>query len=528
MNFNELLTGCITADRTASSAGNGTRQAASNNGISFAQIFGSRMNDAQIHSESRRDPQSKGVTAQPASNGTEGKSEPLYRSFRQIKESFRKTETRTGSAAGKADTGKKIPDEADDLKSGSGESEMTDVQILALLLGVDQEKLNRLLAKYGIAPEEFDIAGNTAETVSILSDALGLGPQQEDALRMLFEAAKAVMETDMPGSETDEKASYVPAADETEKTVQNVNGSEAKAPDSTVVMMPGDPDIEELISAISEKLDVYGEMLAPGQDRAEEEIKELLMPLMKKSEAAKQNVMGPDQTPNPDDVQAEGMISREEDAGHAAEPPQTDTEEDSWPELLMKERKAEPLKKSSENGDKSVQTQFVTIDYEKTASEAVIRTGSERQTVPVRDIISQVVEKAHTVINEGKAEMVMELKPESLGRISLKVVTENGIVMAKFVAENRQVQQVLQTNMQMLKDSLERQGINVQSLSVSVRQDGQQPEESSRKYTGPKQIGNRNPTTGTKTVGAAGAAFIAAAAERNPYLWESSTINLTA
>ena len=64
--------------------------------------------------------------------------------------------------------------------------------------------------------------------------------------------------------------------------------------------------------------------------------------------------------------------------------------------------------------------------------------------------------------------MEIHLKPDSLGRLSLKIIHERGEILAKITTENQQVKEILESNMQMLKDALEESGFNVQSLSVSV------------------------------------------------------------
>jgi flagellar hook-length control protein FliK len=91
--------------------------------------------------------------------------------------------------------------------------------------------------------------------------------------------------------------------------------------------------------------------------------------------------------------------------------------------------------------------------------------------VPVQkqDVLAQVIEKAKVILDGDKSEMVMDLIPDSLGKLSMKVTTEHGIVMAKFVAENQQVKQIIESNLNLLKDSLEKQGMDIQDFSVSVR-----------------------------------------------------------
>lgn len=98
-------------------------------------------------------------------------------------------------------------------------------------------------------------------------------------------------------------------------------------------------------------------------------------------------------------------------------------------------------------------------------------TDGIKETVDVGTfVVRQVVEKAETLTSENKKEVVMQLKPDSLGKITLRVIHERGEIVARFVAENDQVKSILESNMQMLRDSLQRNGVFVQSLSVSVGQ----------------------------------------------------------
>ncbi|NLX63700.1 MAG: flagellar hook-length control protein FliK [Clostridiaceae bacterium] len=83
-------------------------------------------------------------------------------------------------------------------------------------------------------------------------------------------------------------------------------------------------------------------------------------------------------------------------------------------------------------------------------------------------VTNQVAMKIKVMAGENKQEMEMQLKPESLGRLTLKIIHERGEILARITAENQQVKAILESNMQMLKDALERSGLNVQNLSVSA------------------------------------------------------------
>lgn len=89
----------------------------------------------------------------------------------------------------------------------------------------------------------------------------------------------------------------------------------------------------------------------------------------------------------------------------------------------------------------------------------------DSMTESVRD---QVITQVKLIAGENAQELEMHLKPESLGRLSLKIIHERGEILAKFTAENEQVKAILESNIQLLKDALEKSGFSVQNLSVSV------------------------------------------------------------
>ena len=91
-----------------------------------------------------------------------------------------------------------------------------------------------------------------------------------------------------------------------------------------------------------------------------------------------------------------------------------------------------------------------------------------------RAVANQVVTRLETMSGDERHEMELQLKPESLGKIQLRIVEERGMILARFTAESEKVRAILESNMQLLRDSLEKNGLTVQELSVSVGQ--QQPQ----------------------------------------------------
>lgn len=141
-----------------------------------------------------------------------------------------------------------------------------------------------------------------------------------------------------------------------------------------------------------------------------------------------------------------------------------------------------------------------------------------------KEITFQIVEKAKVLLDGNKSEMIMDLKPDHLGKLSLKLITERGIVAAKFIAENDQVRAAIEANMDTLKESLEKQGFSIQEFSVSVNQnkDNHQNENNGssnalRKTSKKGLSGNISSTDVTMEI-----------EKNNPYIISDSSINLTA
>lgn len=88
-----------------------------------------------------------------------------------------------------------------------------------------------------------------------------------------------------------------------------------------------------------------------------------------------------------------------------------------------------------------------------------------------RDVVNQITERIKFDVKGAVSEIRMLLKPENLGEISLKVLTENGIVTAQLLADNQKIKEIIEANLNELKEALSEQGINVSELSVSVGQD---------------------------------------------------------
>lgn len=83
-------------------------------------------------------------------------------------------------------------------------------------------------------------------------------------------------------------------------------------------------------------------------------------------------------------------------------------------------------------------------------------------------IMNQIIKKIKFVTTDRFSELKIQLKPENLGKLLLKIALEKGEITAKFTAENNHIKEIIESNFSELKGSLQEKGINVQNLSVSV------------------------------------------------------------
>lgn len=408
-------------------------------------------------------------------------------------------------------------------KEALGQNVPSDMmQLVAKLLGLDILELQKLLNEVGITPDSLNSLQNISTLSAELAQVLGLNSDQQKTLEIMLQTAGEVLE--LPASQSGEENAF---ADHFEKA----NAQSFQAPVQSVqenlqaVTAQSEFLTEQLSEQIRMKLDEYGIRLEEGEASVEEDLKALILPLLEKTAVKVQPaaLQGTDQTAV-EAFEPELTAAGAEDAQRESS---LDSEEGN--DRSGSNVKAQQSVSQQHSGANSIQTQpvFSSVIQANQVVDEIPVTDLLPTPVNARELLSQIIEKAQVNLTPEKSEMVMELKPESLGKISLKVVTENGIVMAKFVAENQQVREVLETNMQILKDSLQKQGLDVQGFSVSVRQDSDRSGENRQQY-GKASNYTKKTISGIKGPEAQLPLFPDAAGRSSQYIWEASTIDVTA
>ena len=86
----------------------------------------------------------------------------------------------------------------------------------------------------------------------------------------------------------------------------------------------------------------------------------------------------------------------------------------------------------------------------------------------VREIVMRVVDAIKVNLSPDKTSIELSLSPQSLGKISLYITSKDGNLTARIATENEVTKQALESQLEMLKETIAEQGIKVEAIEVSV------------------------------------------------------------
>lgn len=440
--------------------------------------------------------------------------------------------------------GDRLPEsdkDAEKLPAGDGQTEIQQYSMLCVfsqLLGISVNDLQKILKESGISVEAFNKMENISEISSRLSQILELDKTQQDVLVKMLRLTSDTLDI-CSTAENEPVAAVEEGLTEDTKQQAGITQEDCIATDPLPVEMKegqvlriysSDSEIltSDLESSIKLKLNELGKRLETDKESIESELKGLIQLIPVKTEVKVQEPQKQAQvTSNEEDFKQTASVNDKN-----AEAPVSKDDKPNPDSYGRSDKKTETSQPGAMIDETQQQAVFAVVHTDVTNEANILTATTEKiqadAPINAKEVIGQVIEKAKVILTPEKSEMIMDLKPDSLGKISLKVITENSIVMAKFVAENQQIRQVLESNMQLLKDSLERQGMNVQGFSVSVRQDSGQ---SAGNWAHPRKSSNRGIARveyGNTFSGGTMEELMESSVTANPYNWGGSTINLTA
>ncbi len=96
----------------------------------------------------------------------------------------------------------------------------------------------------------------------------------------------------------------------------------------------------------------------------------------------------------------------------------------------------------------------------------MMMTGPSKQ--DAAENVQEVIKQAQVIIKKGGGEMNVEMKPEGMGQVHLKVALENGQVSIQMMAQNDKVKKLLEEGIHELKGNLAAHKLQVESLKIGI------------------------------------------------------------
>lgn len=88
--------------------------------------------------------------------------------------------------------------------------------------------------------------------------------------------------------------------------------------------------------------------------------------------------------------------------------------------------------------------------------------------VNVADIIQQVSEFTRIMYRGEVTSMEMQLNPENLGKVYVQVSSKEGVITANIAAQNETVKEALESQVAVLKENMNQQGLKVEAVEVTI------------------------------------------------------------
>ena len=87
---------------------------------------------------------------------------------------------------------------------------------------------------------------------------------------------------------------------------------------------------------------------------------------------------------------------------------------------------------------------------------------------------AKIVDEMRVTFRGNKTSFDIKLEPESLGKLSVRINSENGVFNASFFVDSQKAKQAIENELHILRQSLIEQGVNVQEINVQVGQSNQE------------------------------------------------------
>ena len=132
-----------------------------------------------------------------------------------------------------------------------------------------------------------------------------------------------------------------------------------------------------------------------------------------------------------------------------------------------------PERRTEDTPVQNVQPVFVQQTEVRETREILDEPAQVREIPPERQISEEILSKTET-LSGGRTEFTMELNPESLGKITVRLVSTQGRVEVSISAENESTRQLLQSRGENIETALRENGVELERYQVISERDSAQ------------------------------------------------------
>ncbi len=88
------------------------------------------------------------------------------------------------------------------------------------------------------------------------------------------------------------------------------------------------------------------------------------------------------------------------------------------------------------------------------------------------EFMLQLADRMQVLVRDGRGEIRVQLHPENLGHLEIRAENASGGVIARIVAESSTVKNYLESNLHLLQQSIQDQGLKIDRIQVTVQDNG--------------------------------------------------------
>ncbi len=371
-----------------------------------------------------------------------------------------------------------------ETKNAYGQWQEKVKKLLTEKLDVSEEELDEAMARLGITFENLLTGEGLQELCMELTGAADITDLLFDGgFQELMQEAGMLLEqlTEQVDLSPEELKMLIQKA--MEESQNPGMDAEVPEPDSGMEAVPSGP-VDETIAEEPVKEEA---VLTPEQQIADakEQQKVPKAPEQQTTAETANQRQNPVQTPDRQNVEAsaEGREASEEAVEEPREMPGSGTQNQQEAEFSQtgeegskdnglnsqwKERSASSQQVSRPEPD-SQQVSFHTTVQNTVGSngEAVVQTV-QRTFVDVQNILQQISEFTRVTVTQDVSRLEMQLNPEHLGKLFMQLSSKEGVITAQLVAQNEAVKNALESQMSVLKENMNNQGMKVEAVEVTV------------------------------------------------------------